>query len=153
MCTRGERYLYGSLVLLALPGSPQRHPQQWMCLCIGTGGEKLCFSTVINGTYLTWVASAWRMRHLRVGRECLCLGRLPKTHPQLTYSSCQKKKGARTWTHAHVRTCKSTAKGSGTVRKGNGRTPCNGRWASSGSPTSARRKTSHLWQLPCPTCC
>ena len=115
-------------------------------------GEKLCFSSVINGTYLSWVASTWRMRapSCGLGKQYLCLRRLPKMHPQLTYSSCQKKR-AQTWIHVHAHTCKHAAKGSGTMRKGYGRTPCNGRWASSGSPTSARRKTSHLWQFPRPT--
>lgn len=71
--------------------------------------EKLGFSSLIIGTFLSWGASTWRMRLLLVGWEYLCLGRLPETHPQLTYSSCQ-----RQWSSdMNTRACaKRTAKGS-----------------------------------------
>lgn len=111
--------------------------------------EKLGFSSVVIGTFLSWGASTWRMRLLLVGWEYPCLGRLPETHPQLTYSSCQKKWSSDMNTRACV---KHTAKGSRSMRKGDSRTPGGGSWASSGSLTSARRKASHLWPPPRPPC-
>lgn len=71
--------------------------------------EKLSFSALIIGTFLSWGTSTWRMRLLLVGWEYLCLGRLPKTHPQLTYSSCQRKWSSDMNSHVCV---KHIAKGS-----------------------------------------
>lgn len=111
--------------------------------------EKLGFSSVIIGTFLSWGASTWRMRLLLVGWEYLCLGRLPKMHPQLTYSSCQRKWSSDMNTRACV---EPMANGSRTMRKGDSRTPGGGTWACSSSLTSARREAAHLWQSPCPPC-
>lgn len=109
--------------------------------------EKLGCSSVVVGTFLGWGASTWSMRLLLVGWEYLCLGRLPKTHPQLTYSSCQRKWGSDMNTRV-----KHTAKRSRTTRKGDSRIPGGGTWASSSSLTSARREASHLWPTPRPPC-
>lgn len=149
MYIREKHYLYGSL--MALPGSPQRHPQQWIYPCISTLGKKLYYSSVINDTYLSQVASA-----RRVGGTFMWAGQA-MSMPQETSKKCIHNSPTAAvreteLRHAYMHTRKHTAKRSRTMRKGDGRTPCNSRWANFSSPTSARRKMSHLWQFPLPTC-
>lgn len=115
MCTRGKCYLHSSLVLLALTGSPQRHAQQWMYLCINTPGKSLASLLSLLAHFSAgepppgeWGSFWWAGSIRALG------GFQKRIHSSPTAAA--RKNGAQTWIHVHV--LNTQQKGAGPWGKG-----------------------------------